>query len=86
MKYSTRQKLIPWCCVLVVLRPRYINVGKLTIAQGKLKHMQPEIKKQMAQLSLITTVGGSQPVLSIRNLQNNFCQAGISLKYSSGAG
>lgn len=62
MKYSTRQKLISWCCVLVVLRLRYINVGKLTIAQGKLEHMQPEIKKQMAQLSLITTVDGSQPI------------------------
>lgn len=65
MKYSTRQKLISRRCVLVVLRPRYINVGKLTIAQGELQHMQPEIKKQMAQLSLITTVGGSQPAQSI---------------------
>lgn len=62
MKYSTRQKLISWHCVLVVLRLQYINVGKLTIAQGKLEHMQPEIKKQMALLSLTTTVGGRQPV------------------------
>lgn len=62
MKYSTRQKLISQCCVLVVLRLQFINVGKLTIAQGQLEHMQPEIKKQMARLSLITSVGGRQPV------------------------
>lgn len=89
MKYSTRQKLIPWHCVLAVLRPLYFNVPKLTtIAQEKLECTQPEIKKQIAKLSLLTTkvVDGSQPANSIWNLQNNFCQTGISINSIPGVG
>lgn len=65
------------------LRPSYINVCKLTtIAQEKLECVQPQIKKQLAELGLTTTAGGRQPAQPLGDLQSNFCQTRISINSS----